>query len=63
MRLGRITVPGGGEHLIAPRVHHQRCVADPELLPTPATVADVGGSGGTEIAEPSIEVPGGVGQQ
>jgi hypothetical protein len=28
-----------------------------------SSVADVGGSGGKEIAEPSIEVPGGVGQQ
>jgi hypothetical protein len=37
VRLGRITVPGGGKHLIAPRVHHQRRDADPERLPTPAT--------------------------
>jgi hypothetical protein len=37
VRLGRIIVPGGGKHLIAPRVHHQRRDADPERLPTPAT--------------------------
>jgi hypothetical protein len=37
VRLGRITVPDGRKHLIAPRVHHQRRDADSESLPTPAT--------------------------
>jgi hypothetical protein len=36
VRLGRITVPGGGKPLLVPRVH-QRRDADPERRPTPAT--------------------------
>lgn len=62
MRLGKISLPGGGKHFIAPRGHHrhQRRDADSERLPTPVT--GVGDSGGAGSAEPSTEVRGGAGQ-
>lgn len=62
VRLGKISLPGGGKHFLAPRVHHrrQRPDADPERLPTPVT--GVGDSGGEGSAEPSTEVHGGAGQ-
>lgn len=64
VRLGRISLSGGGKHFIAARVHHRRQHRDPdpERLPTPVTAAGVGDSGGEGSAEPSTEVRGGAGQ-
>lgn len=69
MRLGSISLSGGGKHFIAARVHHRQHRdrdrdpdPDPERLPTPVTAAGVGDSGGEGSAEPSTEVRGGAGQ-